>query len=336
MSKKASPTVIGIFTLLGLIFAGVAAVLFGAGKYFENTYPILLHFDKSAYGLQVGSSVRFGGVRIGSVRSINVLVDPEGNRKVIPVIVDLREKDLRLIGSEAGGGIDLTTREGVEKAVASGLRAGMKQESLVTGQLYIEFDILPDAPSFTYTPRLATEYPIVPTVGTQIDELVAGIADGLAKFNALDIDGVMKELRDVLVGAKEQIANLDMKEINDNLVEITEDVRILTGDEKLVRAVENLDASLVQINELATKANQGIEPLLANLQGVIARTDASLVRIEAATRELSQLSNPRAPVVLQMQDVLRETQRASEALKELSNDLKRNPSSLLRGPATPR
>jgi paraquat-inducible protein B len=336
MSKKASPTVIGIFTLIGLILAGVAAVLFGAGKYFESTYPILLHFDKSAYGLQVGSSVRFGGVRIGSVRSISVLVDPEGNRKVIPVIVDLREKDLRLIGSEAGGGIDLTTREGVEKAVASGLCAGMKQESLVTGQLYIEFDILPDAERFVYKPGRPSEYPVVPTVGTQIDELVAGIADGLAKFNALDIDGVMKELRVVLVGAKDQIANLNMKAINDNLVEITEDVRVLTGDEKLTRAVENLDASLVQINELATKANKGIEPLLTDLQAVIARTDASLVRIEEATRELSTLSNPRAPVVLQMQDVLRETQRASEALKELSNDLKRNPSSLLRGNANPK
>jgi paraquat-inducible protein B len=127
-----------------------------------------------------------------------------------------------------------------------------------------------------------------------------------------------------------------MKAINDNLVEITEDVRIITGDEKLSRAVENLDAALIQISELAAKANEGIEPLLADLQGVIARTDASLVRIEAATRELSDLSNPRAPVVLQMQDVLRETQRASEALKELSNDLKRNPSSLLRGNATPR
>jgi paraquat-inducible protein B len=336
MSKKASPTVIGIFTLVGLILAGVAAVLFGAGKYFENTYPILLHFDQSAYGLQVGSSVRFGGVRIGSVRSINVLVDPEGNRKVIPVVVDLRERDLRLIGSEAGGGIDLTTREGVERAVASGLHAGMKQESLVTGQLYIEFDIQPDAPIFVYQPKRTPEYPVVPTIGTQIDELVAGIADGLAKFNALDIDGLMKELRDVLVGAKQQIAKLDLKAINDNLVEITGDVRVLTGDEKLTRAVENLDAALVQINELATKANQGIEPLLEEVQAVVARTDASLLRIEETTRELSQLSNPRAPVVLQMQDVLRETQRASEALKELSNDLKRNPSSLLRGTATPR
>lgn len=343
MSKKASPTVIGIFTLVGLILAGIAAVLFGAGKYFEQTHPILLYFDKSAYGLQVGSSVRFGGVRIGRVRSISVLVDPKENRKVIPVVVDLREKDLRLIRSEAGGGIDLTTREGIEEAVASGLRAGMKQESLVTGQLYIEFDILPEAEGFVYNTRRTPEYPVVPTVGTQIDELVAGIADGLAKFNALDLSGIMGELRDVLGNSKDQIAALNMKEINDNIVAITEDVQRITGDEKLIGAVENLDRALAEIEELAAKANEGVGPLLSDLQSTIARTDASLARIEEAAGDIQQaaggiadLSNPRAPVLMQMQNVLRETKRASQALEELSNNLKRNPGSLLRGTANPR
>src|SRR5690606_9807762 len=110
---------------------------------FETTYPVLLYFDKSANGLQVGSDVRFGGVRIGTVRSISVLMDPEGYRKIIPVVVELGEKDLRLISSSAGGGIDFSTHSGVEKAVSEGLRAGMKQQSLLTGQLYIEFDVVP-------------------------------------------------------------------------------------------------------------------------------------------------------------------------------------------------
>ncbi len=75
---------------------------------------------------------------------------------------------------------------------------------------------------------------------------------------------------------------------------------------------------------------------MADISGVIERTDASLARLEEATREISQISNPRSPVLLQMQDVLRETERASQALKELSNDLKRNPGAILRGTANPR
>ncbi len=335
MSKKASPTLIGIFTLFGLIIAGLAVVLFGAGKFFKTTHNVVLYFDKSVYGLQVGSDARFGGVRIGKVKSISVLVDRKENRKIIPVVVELEESELLLISTEEGGGIDFSSNEGIAKAVSQGLRGGMKQQSLVTGQLYIEFDIVPNMPGFIYEPKTGSPYPVVPTVGTEIDELISGIADGLKKFNALDLDGIMTEVRDVLANTKTQIAQLNLKKINDNVVAITEDVRGLTSNQKLAGAVENLDAALVQIDQLATKANTGIEPLLADITGVLAKTDAGLVRLEEAAAEISKVSNPRAPLMMRMQNVLSETERASRALKELSNDLKRDPDTLLRGRATP-
>ena len=335
MSKKASPTVIGVFTLVGLILAGVAIVLFGAGRLFKRTHDVLLYFDKSANGLQVGSDVRFGGVRIGSVKSISVLVDRKENRKIIPVVVELGEKELGLISTEEGGDIDFSSFEGVEKAVSEGLRAGMKQQSLLTGQLYIEFDIVPDTPGFVYQSNGTRTFPVVPTVGTELDELISGIADGLKKFNSLDLEGVMSDLRDVLVNTKNQIAELNLKEINDNVIAITKDVRRFTGDAKLSKAIENLDAALIQIDQVATKANAGFDPLLANLNAVIAKTDAGIVKIDEAAKEIRELSNPRSPVLLRLQNVLQETERASRALKELSNDLKRDPDTLIRGKATP-
>jgi paraquat-inducible protein B len=335
MSQKASPTLIGIFTLVGLLLVGAALVLFGAGKMFTRTHDVLLHFEKSANGLQVGSDVRFGGVRIGRVKSISVLVDREANRKIIPVVVELAEKDLRLISTDEGGGIDLSTFEGVQKAVSEGLRAGMKQQSLVTGQLYIEFDIVPDTPGFTYHSKTEPLYPVIPTIGTEMDELIAGISDGIQKFNALDLDSVIKELRDVLVTANERIAEINTREINDNLTGITADIRKITSDDKFAKALANLDDALIQIDELAGKANAGIDPLLKDLEAVIAKADSGLARIEEATREISQLTNPRSPVLLRLQTVLQETERASRALEELSNDLKRDPKALISGKATP-
>jgi paraquat-inducible protein B len=335
MSKKASPTVIGIFTLIGMILAGATIVIFGAGKYFKSTHEVLLYFDKSVYGLQVGSDVRFGGVRIGRVKSISVLVDRKENRKIIPVVVELGDKELSLISTEEGGGIDLFSFEGVEKAVSQGLRAGMKQQSLLTGQLYVEFDIVPAERGFVYRSSDGYPYPVIPTIGTEIDELIAGIADGLKKLNALDLDGVMTDLRVVLVNAKDQISALKMKEINDNVIAITSDVRKITSNRKLSSAVENLDAALVQIDAFATKANAGFEPLLTDLNAVIAKTDASLVQIDGAAKEISNFSNARSPVMMRLQNVLQETERASRALKELTNDLKRDPDTLIRGKATP-
>ena len=335
MSKKASPTVIGAFTLVGLIIAAVAIVLLGAGKLFKSTHNILLYFDKSANGLQVGSDVRFGGVRIGRVKSISVLIDRKENRKIIPVVVELGEKELGLISTEEGGGIDFSSPEGVQKAVSQGLRAGMVQQSLLTGQLYIEFDIVPGTPGFVYKSQTEPPYPVVPTIGTEMDALISGISDGIKKFNALDLESVSRELRDVLVSAKTQLAELKVKDINENILAITGDLRKFTGNDKLGMALEHLDAAILQIDGLATKANKGIDPLLVEINEAIAKTDAGIARIEEAANSITQLSSPRSPVLLRLQNVLQETERASRALKELSNDLKRNPKSLISGKATP-
>lgn len=333
MSKKVSPTLIGIFTLVSLLLTGGALVLFGAGKLFEKSSNIILYFDQSANGLLVGSEVRFGGVRIGRVTSIKVLIDPKENRKIIPVVVELSEKDLKDVGSTSGDSIDFASESGVKKAVADGLRANMKQQSLLTGQLYIEFDIVPDTPGFTYLPDVKPPYPAVPTMGTEMDELIAGIADGLKKFNALDLESAMKDLRDVLSTAKTQIAALNLKAINDNLVGITSDVRVLTSNEKLAKAIDSLDEALTSIDTLTKKANEKIDPLMADLGKVMKQAEAGLVKIDEATADIAKVTNPRAPALMRVQNSLEEVERASRAIKELANDLKQNPSTLLRGKA---
>jgi paraquat-inducible protein B len=333
MSQKASPTVIGIFTLVGLLLISAGLVLFGAGKLFSSHHQVLMYFDKSANGLLVGSDARFGGVRIGRVKSISVIVDREANRKIIPVVVELAEKDLQLISSNDGGGIDFSTFEGVDKAVKEGLRAGMKQQSLVTGQLYIEFDIVPNTPGFTYQGQTTPEHPVIPTIGTEMDELIAGISDGIEKFNSLDLDIIIKNLHLLLTNANTRISEIDIQQINENLVGITNDIRRITSDDKLMSAVDNLNEALEEIDSVASKANEGIDPLLEELRAVIERTDTGLQRIEEAATDISRLSNPRSPVLLRLQAVLQETERASRALKELSNDLKRDPKAIISGKA---
>lgn len=334
MSQKASPTLIGVFTLVGLLVGAGALVLFGAGKFFQKSSSIVLYFEKSAYGLLVGSEVRFGGVRIGRVTSIKVIIDQKQNRKIIPVVVELSHKDLLDVGLTAGGSIDFVTEAGVKKAVADGLRARMKQQSLVTGQLYIEFDLIPDSPTFDYQPDIKSPYPTVPTQGTELDDLIKGIADGLKKFNDLDLASILKEFRDVLANTKTQIAALDLKVINDNLVGITADVREITGNEKLTRAIDSLDKVLANLDEITNKVKGEIAPLFEDFKQVMQQADAGLAQIKEASADISRVANPRAPVLMRLQHVLEEAERASRAIKELANDLKRNPNSLLLGKDT--
>jgi len=331
MSKKANPTLIGAFTLVALVLAAVAIVLFGAGKYFEKSHRILLHFEKSAIGLLVGSDVRFGGVRIGRVASISVLVDREKNRKIIPVVVELAETELKSVGATTGSAIDFSSDEGVANAVKEGLRAGMKQQSLLTGMLYIEFDIVPDVEGFVYEGPGKADYPTVPTIPTEIDELIAGVADGLKKINALDLAGVIKDLRTVLINAENQLKELNMKAINDNVIEITKDIRAITSNDKISHAFTTLDEALVDLKALIAKADKGIDPIMADIDKVAIKANTSLTSIETASNDLAKITNPRGPMVLRIQSVLQETERAARAIKELADDLKRNPNAILKG-----
>lgn len=321
---------IGLFTLLGILLGAISVVLFGAGKYFEKTHKLQLYFERSVNGLEVGSDVRFGGVRIGSVSAISVIIDTKQNRKIIPVVVELSDKGLRSVAGSGEDSLDFSSHEGVRRAVGKGLRAGMKQQSLVTGKLYIEFDIKQDEEGFVYNERVKSKFPIVPTIPTEMDELISGITDGLKKITDLDIAGLMKEVRDVIKSADDQIAGLNLKEINDNLTAITEDVRGLTSDGRLKASLTNLDDALKEIRELSTKANENIDPLLADIRDVAEKTRASLVRIEESAEGLSKVTDPRSPMLLEFQDLLHETENASRALRELTGDLKRNPGTLLR------
>ncbi len=331
MSKKASSTLIGLFTLIGLIIVGSAIVLLGAGKYFEKSHKILLYFDKSVNGLEVGSDVRFGGVRIGRVSSISVIIDTKDNRKIIPVIVELTEKELTNIAGGGEGKLDFSSKEGVELAVKQGLRAGMKQQSLVTGQLYVEFDIVPDEEGFIYKSKGDELYPVIPTIATEMDELIAGISDGLKKINDLDLGGLITEMRDVLENLNTKISDVDLTEINENMTEITRDVRKITGDEKLANSLANLDAALVEIRDLSSKANKNIDPILADIKTLTESTRESMKKMEASAEQLSKVTDPRSPLLLDFQNMLHDAETSTRQLRELTNDLKRNPSSLLRG-----
>lgn len=331
MSKKASPTLIGLFTLGGLMLAGAALVLLGAGKFFEKTAHIMLYFDKSADGLLVGSEVRFGGVRIGRVSSISVLVDPKENRKIIPILVELSSRQLAAAGANNGGGIDFTTETGVQAAVSSGLRARMKQMSFVTGQMNIEFDIVPNDPGLLFEPPEKPPYPVVPTVGTELDELMLSISDGLKKLSAVDFTGLMTDLRSTLTSAKTQIDALNTKEISENLTVITEDIRTLTGSGKLGKAIDNLNNTLANLKIFTEKANKGIDPMLTDLEKAMEKASAAFTQLETASAGLSETTNPRAPVLMRLQLLLEEAEHAARAIKDLANDVKRHPNSLLFG-----
>jgi paraquat-inducible protein B len=186
-------------------------------KSLEEAYvrkrPWLLHFDGSVRGLSVGAPVDFRGIEIGRVIDIILEFDWEKLAFRIPVLIELEPDRIDWVGKQT-----MDRRQGMDFLVEKGLRARLKQGSLLTGQLYIALDMYPDAPPAKIV--WSEPYAELPTIPTPMEEITRGVTKFVEKFEKIPLEQIGNDLRDTMA----------------NLNKTTEDLQKL---------VQNLDASVV-------------------------------------------------------------------------------------------
>jgi len=163
--------------------------------------PWLLHFDGSVRGLAVGAPVDFRGIKIGEVTDIKLEFDWEKLAFRIPVLVELESDRISWIGKQT-----MDRRQGMEFLVEKGLRARLKQGSLLTGQLFVALDMYPDA-----TPAKVVwsePYPELPTIPTPMEEITRGVTKFVEKFEKIPLEQIGKDLRDTMQNLNKTTAEL--------------------------------------------------------------------------------------------------------------------------------
>src|SRR5436190_5311085 len=143
MSKKANPTAIGLFIIVGLALGVIGLVLFSSTKLFTKTRQVILYFSDSLNGLYEGAPVKYRGVTIGSVKKVMIHFNQATNDYAMPVLIELQENLLRERMAEQA---ELLTDASFDLRISQGLRASLQAESLVTGVLFIEVHPTENAP----------------------------------------------------------------------------------------------------------------------------------------------------------------------------------------------
>ncbi len=137
MSKQANPTLIGAFVLGALALAILATLLLAGGTWFGERRQHVLYFEGAAQGLQVGAPVVFLGVKVGTVKEIQLGLDQSSLRFLVPVIIEIEPN---VVHTRNGQTIDLRDRGVMRGLVERGLRGRLRMQSLLTGQLYVDLD----------------------------------------------------------------------------------------------------------------------------------------------------------------------------------------------------
>ncbi len=165
---RADPRLIGAFVLGALVLFVLLVVAIGGGRLFSSRQIYVLHFRESVKGLRHGATVAFRGVPVGRVVSVEAELDTDQEAVRVPVRIEIERDQLRL----GNGRSDLTS------LVPLGLRAQLRLESLLTGQLYVALDLFPNAPP--PPPSRKTELPEIPTIPSPYSKVSRSLEEATA------------------------------------------------------------------------------------------------------------------------------------------------------------
>jgi paraquat-inducible protein B len=269
-----------------------------------NRKRFVLLFDGSVRGLSVNAPVMVRGIQVGQVLDIQLEFDPKRIDFQIPVLVEIEPDrvDRLKVEDEA---ILAHTQEPIATAsdasllqalVASGLRGQLKTGSLLTGQLYVEFDLHSDAAPATIGEH--DGYPTLPTLPTPIEAVTTKVDRILTEVEAIPFRAIGDDLSATLAGVR---ALVDSKEVRDALTQV--------------------DRLLDHLAHLSAMVDAQLAPELLRL----------VVQAQGSFKSLNRQLAPDGPLSADLLGALRAIQSASRSVGELADYLERHPESLLRG-----
>ncbi|QWD61764.1 MlaD family protein [Polynucleobacter sp. MWH-UH25E] len=282
MSNNSNPNYfrLGVFVIAAIAVLISVILIFGSGQLFKKSFYVETYIKQSVTGLDVGAAVRFRGVKIGQVSFIGLTGDiyekdiPYNERRQYVVV------RMQIFGEN----VDVNQ---IQDFVKKGLRARVKSMG-ITGVNYVEFDFLPktasENPELPYSWK--PEYPVIPALPNQADEIISGIQKLIDGMNQLNIDGTQQKFDQLLGNLNilmagdgknnqglinsvkdlnvilERIAkvtdkdelNVLMRELVGTVVALRQTVTTMQGDTQLT--IENLKQTSEQLNEFSRIASQ--------------------------------------------------------------------------------
>ncbi len=273
--------------------------------YLEKLRYVLL-FDGSVRGLSVNAPVMLRGIEIGHVLDVRLEFDPERTDFQVPVLIEIEPERVDLLpldrpsdlnGGDAGTLLTTHPDQALMSAlVEKGLRAQLKTGSLLTGQLYVEFDLHPDAAPAVIGERGGN--PVLPTLPTPLGAMTAQVERILNKVEAIPLRRIGDDVSATLAG-----------------------VRALIDSEQVKDALNDIDRLLKHLAQVSARMDQTLLPELSR----------TLKQAERAFSNLNAQLSPDAPLSVETLGALREFQSAARALRDLADYLERHPEALLKG-----
>src|SRR5262245_35013402 len=229
MSKKANPTSIALFLLMGLALGLLGLLVFSSRSLFHPQQKAILYFDASLKGLNPGAPVKFRGVTVGSVLEVLIRHNQASNDFSMPVLIAI---DKRVADAKSDVSLQIGIQERLAQNIKHGFRGRLDAESLVTGILYVDLTIVPNAPPPIFH-QLTIEYDDTTTLPTEVQQLLSNLAH-------LDVNRISDNLNRVLTRLDSSLGQMNFVDINAGVTNLLVSVNRLFTSEDLTNSLAAL------------------------------------------------------------------------------------------------
>ena len=363
---------LGLFVIGGVVLLFVVLFALGAGKLFQRTYQMETYINESVNGLEVGTAVKFRGVRVGSVSEIGFVAGKYGKQaegyRYVYVLCTL---DRDLFGTMG----PRSAKEQAADEVARGLRARTISQGL-TGQLFLGLDyVTPEQ-----NPLLPIEWepgsiyiPAAPSTLSKVEQAVLGISNTLTDLEKAELPEAVKSFRRFADSASTFLEGSDSKGVGVKLsatldethkllarvnviladpaaqTVLPEAAKTLAGVRKVVEAAGPDTVHLVrESRELVTSLKVSAKVLekfladpetrrqLAEMPGAMQQARETVSELKSAAKRLNsvlgRVEQLTAAQQANVEGILDSARGLVENLRELTGEAKRYPAGMLFGP----
>lgn len=315
MSDKPHTVAIGAF-VIGASLIGLATLLFLLGSGFGRKETVVMAFDGSVKGLNVGAPLALRGVKVGEVTDIEVVLESD-NANVIMVVEASFDADK--IRRE-----DISDADLAEELISRGLRAQLNIQSLLTGLLYIELDFFPESP--LNLAKIDSNYLQLPTIPTNLQRIIRKLED-------IDVGELVEDLQTISNGIQTLVTGDDFQGLPANLTSTLDSVRELSTQlsEQLATTGPKLDSVLEETAVTVNAANEQLPRITSLIESNLKVLDGAIASFEKGMQGVDGLVSPDSATVYQLNNALQEMTRAGRSLQSLANTLEQQPESVIRG-----
>ena len=339
MSKQVNKIAIGGF-VIGAIGLGIlASLVFGSGKFFQKKSVQVMYFEGSVKGLNIGAPVKFRGVDIGMVQDVALTIDPHDNEFYVPVYVEIFQDRLTLLDSQKDMFEYYQNMKEMDKLVNEmGLRAQLQLQSMVTGQLFVNYDFYPD----TEVKRVGLEkkYYEIPTIPTTLQMLSGTIEQIVQDFRAANFQEIIKNISETAQGINDLVNSEDLQQSVKELRAAAKDLKKLIKDadtlvvnvnDKVEPMADSLEMTMANTRHLVKNIDSRLEPVAGSVEETLDSIQTAFTEAGNLLTEAEDLIANDSYMSHEIVKTLESLSAASRAIQDLADYLQRQPEAFIKG-----